>query len=172
MAKSKGKGTAIAEEGGSLPAVMGFAVMALPMAGVLVALWTAPMPTLLQKEAATEQVGDAPPEAGVIYVDLPEPLTVATAPNQPRVQITLAVAIEGDLLKLAGMEETVMAKSQRITAEMLAEAQQMMADGADSDRLHRELPERLRRVINGAIGTEDWPEPVAEVLVTSLALQG
>ncbi|MEY4985059.1 MAG: hypothetical protein RIR62_3325, partial [Pseudomonadota bacterium] len=38
--------------------------------------------------------------------------------------------------------------------------------------MHRELPERLRKIINGAIGTEDWPEPVVEVLITSLAIQG
>mgnify|MGYP000016294249 CR=1 FL=1 len=57
-------------------------------------------------------------------------------------------------------------------AAVEGEAQKLMDVGADSDALHRELPERLRKIINGAIGTEDWPEPVVEVLITSLAMQG
>ena len=174
MAKPGVKAKAVnAKEGGSLPAVLGFAVTALPMAGLLVALWTAPLPAPMRvADPAAAQDGKAVPESGVIYVDLPDPLTVAISANKPRVQITLAVAIKGNLLKLAAMEEDVLAKAQRITAEMLGEAQVLVGEGADSAVLHRDLPERLRRVINGAIGTEDWPEPVAEVLITSMAMQG
>lgn len=173
MAKGKVKTAGAApKEGGSLPAVFGFSSMALPMAGLLVALWTAPLPQPFKMTEGEEAHGDEKVEIAVHYVDLPEPLTVATAPGQPRVQITLAVAIKGNLLKLAGMEEEVLAKAQRITADMLGEAQKLMDVGADSDALHRELPERLRKIINGAIGTEDWPEPVVEVLITSLAMQG
>lgn len=174
MAKSGVKAKVAAERGGgSLPALIGFAAAVLPMAALLFALWMAPLPEPLYRDVPqAAEAAEAGPETGVIYVDLPEPLMVATAANQPRVQIALAVALKGDLLKLAALGDEVLAKSQPLSAEMLSVAQQMVAEGADSDMLHRDLPERLRAVINGAIGTEDWPEPVAEVLFTSLALQG
>jgi hypothetical protein len=176
MAKSGEKSKAVErKERVILPMVAGFATMALPMTGLVAALWAAPRPAPLrvaEEAVVEEETVEEKAEAGVIYVDLPEPLTVATVQNQARMQVSLAVLIKGSLLELAGMDGVITQKSKRIMAEMLIEAEQMVAEGADSDRLHRDLPERLRRVINGAIGTEDWPEPVAEVLITSMALQG
>ena len=110
-------------------------------------------------------------ELAVNYVDLPEPLMMATAPGQPRAQIMVALAIKGNPAELAGMEEKVLSKVQRISAEMLDETEELITAGADSDALHHELPERLRKIVNAVIGTEDWPEPVVEVLITSLAMQ-
>lgn len=176
MAKSGEKTKAVERKDSVLlPMVAGFATMTLPMAGLVAALWAAPRPAPLRVAHETvveEETAEEKAESGVIYVDLPEPLTVATVQNQARMQVSLAVLIRGNLLELAGMDDAITQKSKRIMAEMLIEAEEMVAEGADSDRLHRDLPERLRQVINGAIGTEDLPEPVAEVLITSMALQG
>lgn len=172
MAKGKTE-AGMDRDGTSLPAALGFAVVTLPMLGMLVGLWTAPMPAplhLTEAEPAPEEAGTE--EAGVVYIDLPDPLTVATSADSPRAQITLALAIRGDLGKIAQMQGDVLAMAQRISAQMLNEAQQMVSEGADSATLHRDLPERLRAVINDAIGTEEWPEPVSEVLITSIAMQG
>lgn len=159
------------DKGGRWPAVLGFVLMTAPMLGLTGALWVQPMPAPLYTPKPGRVEAQGTEEVPLQYIDLPDPLSVATAPGEPRMQVTLAVAIRAELEKLLPMKDVVTAKSQRISALMLGVAQDMVAAGADSDTLHRDLPAALRGVINRELGTEDWPEPVEEVLITSLMVQ-
>lgn len=155
---------------GRLPAVLGFGLLAGPMLGAVIALWVQPMPAPLQPTEHADMHGEE--AAPVQYFDLPDPLSVALAEGEPRLQLTLAIAVRGELEKLLPLRDTVMAKTDMLKAAMLLEAQRMVAEGADSEALHRDLPARLRGVINGEIGTSEMPAPVEEVLITSLTMQG
>lgn len=155
---------------GRLPATLGFLCVAGPMLGAVVALWLQPLPAPLHSREDVASHGEA--AAPLQYFDLPDPLSVAVAEGEPRMQMTLAIAVRGELEKLLPLRDSVLAKTDLLKAAMLLEAQTLVAEGADSEALHRELPAHLRDVINAEIGTEDMPAPVEEVLITSLTMQG
>lgn len=156
--------------GGRLPATLGFLLVAGPILAAIVAVWLQPLPAPLHSGDATASHGED--EAPLQYFDLPDPLSVAVAEGQPRLQLTLAIAVRGELEKLLPLRDSVLAKTDLLKAAMLLEAQTLVAEGADSEALHKDLPARLRDVINTEIGTEDMPTPVEEVLITSMTMQG
>jgi hypothetical protein len=96
---------------------------------------------------------------------------VSLGPQAALVEANLAFGLRGEVLALAELQKTVDAQMARINAVLLAETQAMVLEGMDSVALHKVLPERLRGVINGMLGTEDWPEPVEEVMLIELVMQ-
>lgn len=166
-ATAKAKAAGQGDGQSRLAAVLGFGLAALPAAAAVAVLLTRDPPPPLHVEAAEDTAAPLP----VHYIDLPDPLSVAVTPKGPRVQLTLTVAVRGELASLLPLKDTIAAKGNLVLAAMLNEAQELVRDRADSERLHRELPERLRRVINGELGSESWPEPVEEVLITSVFVQ-
>lgn len=106
-----------------------------------------------------------------VYVPLTDLLTVALERGGPRMEAGLAFAVRGSTEELLGLNTRVQTQIGVIEAAVVRTAQEVLAEGADSLRLHAELPGRLRAAVNEVIGTEDWPEPVDEVLITSLVVQ-
>lgn len=151
--------------------MLGFGLIVVPFligAGVLL-LQAAPPPLHVPEMTATTEDHTEPLPR--IYLEMPEPLSVAVTPQGPRVQIVLAVALRGALAQLAPLKDEVTAKGDVLLAALLREAQEMVRAGADSDALHRDLPARLRKVLNDALGTEALAEPVEEVLITTIFIQ-
>lgn len=161
-AGAEGRGTAMA-------AVLGFVAMGGIFPALVVALWLQPLPVLIP-DAPVEATAVEEEKGQLVYVPLQNPVSVALG-SGARLQAYLAIAVRGEPLELAALNQRVETLLQPIEAAMLVEAQGMMAEGADGGRLHAEMPERMRAVMNHAIGTADWPEPVEEVLVTSLVVQ-
>ncbi len=162
----------MAEEEISLwPAIAGFSVVSGTMIVALaVLLQRAPAP-LPWAEAETEVVAEDQEVLPRVYVPLTHTLTIALQENGPRMEAGLALAVRGsaeDLLKLNSMVE---ARIGPIEAEVVRAAQDVVAESTESRSLHAVLPERLREVINREIGSDVWPTPVEEVLITSLEVR-
>lgn len=171
VAEAKAAVPAGAEAGreGWLP-VAGFGLVVLPVAASVIGLLSMQPPAPL---VAVPEVVAAPEESPLPlhYVDLPDPLTVAVAPDKPRAEMSLALVVRGELEDLVPLKDRVMVKADVVYAAMLQQAQDLVVEGAEGAALHSELPLRLRDAINRTIGTPDWPEPVVEVLITSLVMQ-
>lgn len=170
MARSKTPAVPAASRGG-VAMMMGFLCMGGIVPALVVALWLQPAPAPLVPDSTAGPAEAEETEEELVYVPLDNPVSVALGSQGRRLQAYLAVAVRGKPMDLLALNATVEAKRQPLEAALLVETQAMMAEGADGTELHSALPERLRRVINAGIGTEAWPEPVEEVLITSLVLQ-
>ncbi|MBD1203344.1 MAG: hypothetical protein H9533_04320 [Rhodobacteraceae bacterium] len=153
---------------GQTPAILGFAFpagLALALAAVLLVSYP-PRVEVAAEEAVVEQ------PAGLmhLYIALQEPLYVSLGTG-PRMKLDLAVSVSGTSAQLLELNAVVDDQLSRVRAAILSEAQEMVMEGADSVMVHAALPERARDTINGMLGSEDFPEPVAEVLILGLALQ-
>ncbi len=152
---------------GQTPAILGFAFpagLALALATVLLVSYP-PRVEVAAEEAVVEQ------EALThLYIALEEPLYVSLGTG-PRMKLDLAVSVSGTSAQLLELNAVVDDQLSRVRAAILSEAQEMVMEGADSVMVHAALPERARDTINGMLGSEDFPEPVAEVLILGLALQ-
>ncbi len=152
---------------GQTPAILGFAFpagLALALAAVLLVSYP-PRVEVAAEEAVVEQ------EALThLYIALEEPLYVSLGTG-PRMKLDLAVSVSGTSAQLLELNAVVDDQLSRVRAAILSEAQEMVMEGADSVMVHAALPERARDTINGMLGSEDFPEPVAEVLILGLALQ-
>lgn len=155
---------------GPWPAIAGFSVVSGTMIVALGVLLMRAPPPMPWAEAGTdaEAVPDDRRELTRVYVPLTETLTVALQENGPRMEAGLALAVRGTTEDLLSLNSRVEARIGPIEAEVVRAAQEVVADSADSQSLHAILPGRLRAVINREIGTENWPAPVEEVLITSL----
>lgn len=162
----------MAEEEDSLwPAIAGFSVVSGTMIVALAVLLQRAPPPLPWAEREAEVVAEDQEVLPRVYVPLTHMLTIALQENGPRMEAGLALAVRGsaeDLLKLNSMVE---ARIGPIEAEVVRAAQEVVASSAESNALHEMLPERLREVINQQIGSDDWPAPVEEVLITSLEVR-
>jgi hypothetical protein len=128
-----------------------------------------PMPWA-EADAEAETVSGDAGELTRIYVPLTETLIIALRENGPRMEAGLALAVRGTAEDLLSLNSRVEARIGPIEAEVVRAAQEVVAASTDSQTLHTELPGRLRAVINREIGTEAWPSPVEEVLITSLSV--
>jgi hypothetical protein len=160
---------------GPWPAIAGFSVVSGTMIlclGVLLFRAPPPLPWAeAEADLEAEEVSDNREAFPRIYVPLTDTLTISLRENGPRMEAGLALAVRGsaeDLLKLNSMVE---ARIGPIEAEVVRTAQEVVADSADSKSLHEVLPERLRAAINREIGSDVWPAPVEEVLITSLEVR-
>ena len=147
----------------------GFGVLVLPMATMAALLLVQSLPV----PPVPEDAPSAAPAAAALplhYVDLPDPLTVAVAPDKPHVEMSLALVVRGWPEDLVPLKDRVMVKADVVYAAMLQQAQDLVTEGVEGVQLLGALPDRLRGAINLRIGTPDWPEPVEEVLITSLVV--
>lgn len=154
------------------PAIAGFSVVSGTMILCLGALLVRPPPPMpwAEAEAEAEEAPDNREALPRVYVPLTDTLTIALRETGPRMEAGLALAVRGsteDLLKLNSLVE---ARIGPIEAEVVRAAQEVVASSGDSQSLHAELPGRLRAVINDQIGSDVWPDPVEEVLITSLTV--
>ncbi|MBA4351974.1 MAG: hypothetical protein C0427_12105 [Rhodobacter sp.] len=159
------------EEVSTWPAIAGFSVVSGTMIVALAVLLQRAPPPMPWAEADAEVAAEETEVLPRVYVPLTHMLTIALRENGPRMEAGLALAVRGsaeDLLKLNSMVE---ARIGPIEAEVVRAAQEVVASSAESNALHAELPERLRAVINQQIGSDDWPAPVEEVLITSLEVR-
>lgn len=150
---------------GRMPVVLGFALpagIALAMAGALLGHPVGPAP---------EEAQAARP-AGVtqLYVALKEPLFIGMGTG-PRMRLDLAVAVEGTGAQLLALNAAVEGAMARVQAAIVAEAQTLVLEGADSGAVHDALPARARAAINAMLGSADFPDPVREVLILGLVVQ-
>lgn len=153
-----------------MPALAGFLLMGglLPVGIVTVyILPSQPLPWASEETPVPEEA----PALARIYVEMPDPLMVSLGDSAGTMHVNLAAVVEGPPLDLLELEKKVEAQAAALNAAMLAEAQLIVSDGAKTVDVHAILPERVRTVINGIIGTESWPEPVQEVIVTALMMQ-
>lgn len=153
---------------GQTPAILGFAFpagLALALSAVLLLSYP-PRVDVPADEAVAER------SAGLthLYITLQEPLYVSLGTG-PRMKLDLAVSISGTSAQLLELNAVVDDQLSRVRAAILSEAQAMVMDGADSTMVHAVLPEQARATINAMLGSEDFPEPVTEVLILGLALQ-
>jgi hypothetical protein len=155
------------------PAIAGFSVVSGTMIlclGVLLFRSPPPLPWA-EAEAEVEEVPDDRAAFQRVYVPLTDTLTIALRENGPRMEAGLALAVRGSLEDLLKLNSMVEARIGPIEAEVVRTAQEVVADSADSKSLHEVLPERLRAAINREIGSDVWPAPVEEVLITSLEVR-
>jgi hypothetical protein len=156
------------------PAIAGFSVVSGTMVVCLgVLLFRAPPPlpwAETEGEAEAEVALEDHDAQKRIYLPLNNSLTVALEQAGPQVVAKLALAVRGSAENLLTLDSLVEARLGTIEAGVVRAAQEVVASGADTQLLHAELPERLRMVINGEIGTDSWPDPVEEVLITSLTV--
>jgi hypothetical protein len=105
-----------------------------------------------------------------LYVPLTKFLDAGLGRGQPRMEASLTVAVRGTSKELIALNTLVGTNISQIEAAMMAEALEVMGATPDSASIHKELPGRLRDAINRTVGTEEWPAPVEEVLITSLSI--
>ena len=168
-AKSPAPKDPLAPRWGMGVAAMGFVSMGGFVPGVVVILWLQAAPAPMIPEPAAEVV-TVDEGRKLIYVQLDNPISVALGTGR-QMQAYLAVSLRGTQDELLSLNAAVQDKRQPIEATLLIEAQEMMAEGADGERLHAELPPRLRGVMNDQIGWPEFPEPVEEVLIISMTMQ-
>lgn len=153
---------------GQTPAILGFAFpagLALALSAVL--MLTYPPRVDVPADAAET----AQPEGTThLYIAVEEPIFVALG-DGPRMRMDLAVSVHGTSAQLLELNAVVEDALPRVRAEIVAEAQALVSEGADSLQVHAELPGRAKRAINAMLGTEDFPAPVTEVLILGLAVQ-
>jgi hypothetical protein len=137
--------------------------------GVL--LMRAPPPMPWAKDMVDVEVADDRADLPRIYVPLTDTLTIALSHGGPRMEAELALAVRGSTDDLLSLNSMVQARIAPIEAGVVRAAQELVAKSADSLTLHAELPVRLRETINREIGTDEWPDPVEEVLITALAVR-
>ncbi len=163
-----------ADRAESWPLVAGFGLVSGPAILGLGLVLMQPLPELpwSDPDAAAVVVEEDIPEPGPrVYVPLTDVLTISLAKGGPRMEAGLAFAVRGSSQELLGLTTRVQAQIGPIEAVVVQVAQEVVAMGADSATIHAELPKRLRVAVNDLIGTEDWPAPVDEVLITSLAVR-
>ena len=154
------------------PVVAGFALVGGTTVAGLATLLLRDAPTLPWRDAAeAAPPPEETPRGPRLYVPLTDVLTISLQKGGPRMEAGLAFAVQGSTEELLGLTTRVQAQIGLIEAAVVRTAQDVVAEGADSQRMHAELPGRLRAAVNDLIGSEDWPEPVDEVLITSLILR-
>lgn len=160
------------EMGSPWPAIAGFGVVGGTMIIALgVLLGRAPPPMPWAEDVVEVEAADDRADLPRIYVPLTDTLTVALSQSGPRMEAELALAVRGSTDDLLSLNSMVQARIAPIEAGVVRAAQELVSKNADSRTLHVELPIRLRETINHEIGTEDWPHPVEEVLITALSLR-
>ena len=163
--------------GGTLPLMAGFVIVAGGMVWALGALLSEPPPSLPWDDAGAEAEVMEDPAVALrekgdrLYVPLTKFLDVGLGRGKPVLQASATVAVRGSAEELLALNTLVGANLTQIEAAMMAEALDLMGTTPDIVSIHRDLPGRLRDAINRVIGTEEWPDPVEEVMLTSVALQ-
>jgi hypothetical protein len=154
------------------PFAAGFALVGGSMVAGLVSVLLRDAPALPWSHAAeAAPVPEEPPRGPRVYVPLTDVLTISLRKGGPRMEAGLAFAVRGSTEELLGLTTRVQAQIGPIEAAVVQAAQDVVAEGAESLRVHAELPGRIRAAVNDLIGSEDWPEPVDEVLITSLVMR-
>ena len=154
---------------GQTPAVLGFAFpagLAIAMAAVLMLSYPPRVEHPVDQAAAEEAEAKTH-----LYIAMQEPIFVSLGTG-PRMKLDLAVSVSGTGEQLLALNAVVDDQLSRVRAAILSEAQEMVLEGADSVKVHASLPDRARATINRMLGSEDFPEPVSEVLILGLAVQG
>lgn len=150
------------------PVVLGFGLVGGSMIFGLGDLLLRDPPALPWAEA--EAVAPQPEDRGELYyVPLTRMLLVSLGRGKPTMEADLTVAVRGSTEELLALNSRIGTDIARIEAEMVQEAQVVVAGTRDAQEIHEELPGRLKAAINRVIGTETWPEPVEEVLITALS---
>ena len=154
------------------PAVLGFGLVGGSMIFGLGDLLMRAPPALPWVEAGAEAGAETLPEAArgeLYYVPLTRMLLVSLGRGKPTMEADLTVAVRGSTEELLALNSRIGTDIARIEAEMVQEAQVVVAGTRDAQEIHEQLPGRLKAAINRVIGTETWPEPVEEVLITALS---
>lgn len=153
-----------------LPALLGFALIALPFAAGMAATLSRGTPPLVAEDPAAAGTEDGTAAPMKVYLPLPEPLVLNLRGERSAV-LSLTLAVEGPAGILVGLKATVEARMDDLMARILAEAQAVAERDDAPTALRHNLPARLRDTLNAAVGTEPLPEPVREVLVTEFMLR-
>ena len=153
-----------------LPALLGFALIALPFAAGMAATLSRETPALLADNPAADGTEEATVAPMKVYLPLPEQLVLNLRGDRSAV-LSLTLAVEGPAAILAGLKGTVEARMDDLMARILAEAQAVAEGEEGATALRHDLPARLRDILNAAVGNEALPEPVREVLVTEFMLR-
>lgn len=154
---------------GQLPAIVGFALpagLSFALATMLLVAYP-PRLDMPVEETAVER----PSRLTYLYITLDAPIFINLGTG-PRMRLDLAVSVEGTQAQLLELNRVVDGAQSRVMAEIVAEANDLVMEGADSAKVHEALPGRARARINAMLGSEDFPEPVSEVLILGLAVQG
>lgn len=163
------------ERGGILSVMAGFLLVGGGMIAGLGMTLTREPPALPwaepeMAEMAVDPAVDLRAKGERLYVPLTKFLDAGLGRGQPRMEASLSVAVRGSSEELLALNTLVGGNISQIEAAMMAEALEVMGTTPDSASIHRDLPGRLREAINRTVGTEEWPEPVEEVLITSLSI--
>ena len=152
-----------------LPAVLGLAVFAgahvmLPPQAPL-RVFT---PSMAEPEPAAEDVARARDRSPRHYLRLQQNIasTIPALDGIVQVQIALAVSPQDEAAMLAALQE----RPETLFTPMQEVLRQQAEQSPDLASLHASLPPALRAAANLRLGTPDRPEPVIEVLITSLLL--
>ena len=161
------------DRGGVLPVMVGFLLVGGAMIGGLgmMLLQPIPAPEWAEVEApVVDPAAELRARGERLYVPLSKFLDASLGRGQPRMEASLSVAVRGSSKELLALNTLVGGNIAQIEAAMMVEVLEVFGRTQDSAELHRELPPRLRDAINRTVGTEEWPEPVEEVLLTALAI--
>jgi flagellar basal body-associated protein FliL len=156
-----------------LPALLGFALTAGAF-GAGLAATLRPEAAVLPSDSPPPPAATAEPAPLSLYLPLADPVTLDLRGDRTAL-LTLTLSVEGPPDLLPALQGRVEARLDDIRSRILTEAQavaEAVARGGDmAAALRRNLPPRLRDLLNAAVGTGDLPEPVREVLLTELVLR-
>lgn len=121
-------------------------------------------------------VQTAPPESSpdnpaiTVYIPFGETQALPV-PDGRIVAADLTLVIEGQPAELLSMQADIDARMPALRAQVLAAAQAVAETLPAGANLRDRLPDRIRSMMNSAVGTETLPAPVREVLVTKFMKQ-
>lgn len=110
------------------------------------------------------------------YVELDEPLLLGIYEGRIQISVNLAFAARLTGLQLLDLSARVTEKQDAIMSELTSAALDLAEGVTDSKdlgvRLRAELPPVLLQLVNTGLATAEMPEPVEEVMILDLTVNG
>lgn len=161
------------DRAGIFPMLAGFVLVGGVMLTGLGMVMTQPPPDLpwaSDEEPVVDPSAELRAKGERLYVPLTKFLDAGLGRGKPRMEASLSVAVRGSSEELLALNTRVGGNISQIEAAMMVEALDVMSKTPEIGAIHRDLPGRLRDAINRVIGTEEWPEPVEEVMLTAVQI--
>lgn len=157
------------------PRLFGLLGAILPLAGFVIALamtLVQPVPDWARPPAEEA----APPPVDPTYLEMDRPLRFGVMGGRIQISMSLGFAARVAGLDLLDLGTRVQQRQDAILARLTDAAIEAAARERDSrdlaSRLRAALPGPMRQIVNEALATETLPEPVEEVLILDLSIQG
>lgn len=138
----------------------GFAVIILPFAYGITTLAPEPFTPPVIKD-------DTPPLPDPVYLVLPIGIVSSLPGTDKSAEVGFTLMVERSAPQRGEIEAMVDSIDERLDAVLSESIRLAVEEGAGGNELLRSIADVAKERLNGVIGTEEFYEPVYEVLVTS-----